>query len=228
MFSSFGLDHTPFDIRLVAFRIPIRVHPTFWIFSLLLTWEPDHPEAILIWLMCLFVSIVVHELGHALVAEAFGWTSHIVLYWGGGLAISERYSNRTPWKEIAVAAAGPLAGFCLLGLVEILFLYVVPIAFIQQYPLILLVYAFLHWINLWWGLINLLPVLPLDGGRIMIAVFEMFRLRNPLATASRVGLVVASAAAALFFVTNPKSLFPVFLFAAIALQNFATLQQTQD
>ena len=65
-----GLDPTPFDVRLVAFRIPIRVHPSFWVVSVLLSWNPDHLDLVFLWMICLFVSILVHELGHALVAEA--------------------------------------------------------------------------------------------------------------------------------------------------------------
>jgi hypothetical protein len=112
----FGTEPTPFDVRLQAFRIPIRVHPSFWIAGAALSWNPDHLDFVFLWVMCLFVSILVHEMGHALMAEAFCWESEIVLYWGGGLAMSQRYHNRTPWREIAVSLAGPFAGFGLFAL----------------------------------------------------------------------------------------------------------------
>ena len=98
----FGLEPTPFDLRMVAFRIPIRVHPSFWIAGAVLSWNPERMDVMFMWVMCLFVSIMVHELGHALMGEAFGWPSEVLLYWCGGLALSQRQHDRTPWREIAV------------------------------------------------------------------------------------------------------------------------------
>ena len=75
----FTINPTPFDIRLVAFRIPIRVHPSFWLGSLIFGQSLGSPELIFLWVICSFVSILIHELGHALTAEAYGWPTEIVL-----------------------------------------------------------------------------------------------------------------------------------------------------
>src|SRR5205807_2354897 len=73
-------------------------------------------EYVLIWVACMFVSILVHELGHVIAGRLFGTNGHIVLYGFGGLAIgSSALTNR--WKRIFVYFAGPLAGFILFGLV---------------------------------------------------------------------------------------------------------------
>jgi Zn-dependent protease len=173
--------------------------------------------------MCLFVSVVVHELGHALVAEAFRWQSEIVLYWCGGVALSQRYHGRSPWKEIAVALAGPCAGFGLFGLV--LGINFLLTAFhVRQPAEMYQIYGMLIFINLFWGLVNLLPALPLDGGHVCQSLLEVLRSRNPLRTAMQISVLVAGGAAFVFFMYL-DSHFAGMLFAMIALQNLAALQE---
>ena len=217
----FGLDPTPFDLRLVTFRIPVRVHPSFWLAAAYLGWSPSHLDEVFIWVMCLFLSILVHELGHGLAAEAFGWSAEIVLYWCGGLTFSQRHFNRTPWREIAVSLAGPFAGFGLFGL-TIAVAYFLP----RDQPLpknVDFIIMQLIWINLCWGLVNLLPVLPLDGGQVCQSFLIWCRFRDPARIAMQIGVVVAGAAAAFFFL-QLKANFAGLLFAMLCLQNVANLQ----
>ncbi len=222
----FGLEPTPFDVRLVAFRIPIRVQPSFWIISVLLSLDLESPDLIFLWVGCLFVSILVHELGHALIAEALGWPSEIVLYWCGGLALSQRYSHRTPWREMAVSLAGPCAGFGLYGLVVAVQYFLLPPQVLLTYPYLLFCLIQLKWINLYWGLVNLLPVLPLDGGHVCRSICELARARDSQRLAIRISIPVAAAVAAYFF--SMDSRFAGMLFAMLCLQNTLTLQQTSQ
>ena len=218
----FGLDPTPFDVRLVAFRIPIRVHPSFWLVSVLLGWEPEHLDVVFLWVMCLFASIIVHELGHALVAEALGWPAEIVLYFGGGLTFSQRHSRRTPWREIAVALAGPFAGFGLFGLV--LFVNrLLNTNGLLIHPYRAEVVRNLVWINYYWGLVNLLPVLPLDGGNVCRSLLELWRVRDPQRMACQISVPVAGAIAAYFFSIDAR--FAGIMFAMMCFQNITSLQQ---
>ena len=67
---------------------------------------------LVLWIICVFVSILIHEMGHVLMGRLFGAEGHIVLYSFGGLAIgSKRLADR--WQRIAVSFAGPLAQFIL-------------------------------------------------------------------------------------------------------------------
>ena len=216
----FGLEPTPFDLRMVAFRIPIRVHPSFWIAGAVLSWNPERMDVMFMWVMCLFVSIMVHELGHALMGEAFGWPSEVLLYWCGGLALSQRQHDRTPWREIAVSLAGPFAGFGLFGL-TVGIDYLLPH---ERHLNVSLILIYLVYINLWWGLINLLPVLPLDGGHVCQSLLIWCGFRNPVRIAAMIGALVAGGASALFF-THFKQNFAGMLFAMLCLQNVVTLQE---
>src|SRR5262245_32950585 len=161
---------TQFDLRFSLFGIPVRVHPFFWLFSAVMGWNPRDINLMLIWIGCAFVSILVHELGHALTAQSFGWQPHIVLYSFGGYAAFQPTWGYTTARSVLVSFAGPGAGFVLFGIV-----YGVRQLLIQKGLLphegrqALYLKEFFEdmmLINLGWGLVNLLPVIPLDGGQI--------------------------------------------------------------
>ena len=112
----------------------------------------------------LYVSVLVHELSHSVVARGFGLpVRRILLYPLGGFSEIEQ-EPPTPGKELLVSAAGPLislalaaAGYALLAIAHPVGL---PGLLIKQ----------LVWANLLVGIFNLLPGLPLDGGRMLRAV----------------------------------------------------------
>jgi Zn-dependent protease len=115
-----------------------------------------------------FVSILIHEMGHVLVGNVFRSYGHIVLYSFGGLAIgSNRLSNR--WQRVAVSFAGPFAQFLLLGVVFLVG-FLVPRDVRSGLLSSVLLYLFI--INLFWPVFNLLPIWPLDGGMIARELFE--------------------------------------------------------
>ena len=109
---------TPYDLNFRLFGFPVRVHPFFWLAAALL--GANLLEAgiqyLLIWITVMFVSILVHELGHALVFRRF-WerlAHRFVDVRRTGGAVCERGAR---WKQIVVSLAGPVAGFILCGLV---------------------------------------------------------------------------------------------------------------
>ena len=234
----FGIDPTPFDVRLVAFGIPIRVHPTFWLGSILFGSNLPTNQLIFVWVCCAFVSILIHELGHAITAESFGWPTEIVMYFGGGLAISQRTRNNTPWRSIAVSLMGPIAGFMLLGLVLVIEQAtgfsrreVAASLRVDQGPddarfYFLAVLRFLSFMNLYWGLFNLIPVLPLDGGYVLESFCAAMRFRNPTGIALKIG-AVASGAAAYYFFTKLDQPFAGMLMLVLCVQSVGALQSRQ-
>ena len=108
---------TRFDLNFRVGDIPVRVHPFFWLSTVLLGLDPKLPGIdkltyLLVWAAVLFVSILVHELGHVLMGRTFGARGHILLTGFCGLAIG---SSELPerWQRNAVFLAGPGAGFLL-------------------------------------------------------------------------------------------------------------------
>ncbi len=151
--------------------------------------SPGRLALLLMWSACVLVSILIHELGHSLAFRQSGIGSKIVLYHFGGLAIpTNSYSSRRGFggpseaSNLWIAFAGPLAQLCSAVVVIMAvmasshyvpglpgFLQVLNDTFegdwFQSKTLYALVYFYL-WPSILWALLNLVPVWPLDGGRV--------------------------------------------------------------
>jgi stage IV sporulation protein FB len=149
-------------------RIPIRIHPFFWLLIFLIGWiQSQTVLGIAVWSLIILASVIVHEFGHALTAVAFGQQAQIDLIAFGGL--TQRHGPvLNLWKEFLIVLNGPLAGIglFLLALLAKSFLGV-PNATLPGQILIIVIE-----VNLFWTLLNLLPVQPLDGGRLLSIFFE--------------------------------------------------------
>jgi stage IV sporulation protein FB len=175
---------TRYDLRFRLLGIPVRVHPLFWIFSLILGAGYSNLLLVLFWVAAVFVSVLVHELGHALMLRRFAQPSRIILHAGGGLTVPDPfwwggrsiYVSLQTAQEVLISLAGPLTGFLFAGLlcaasaaagatVGLGFgLLPVPQISFPQSLLLSTLASILLWINVFWGVINLMPVYPLDGG----------------------------------------------------------------
>jgi Zn-dependent protease len=165
----------PITFRLLGF--PVTIRPIAWLVLgfLVLSDAARGPDAFvqgLIWALVLFSSILVHELGHALVARHFGLGPVQIELWGFlGFA---RYQRRaTHGRSMLVTAAGPAAGL-VLGFVSLGLLIALSVAGLTgdvapMSPLGLLasLLEYLAWINIVFSLFNLLPMRPLDGGNLL-------------------------------------------------------------
>jgi stage IV sporulation protein FB len=189
-----GVDSpSPLDLRFRLGPIPVRVGFMFWLIMALLgfgfcqvapgtTWVN-----LLIWLACGFLSILVHELGHALAFRAFGSWSAITLHGFGGYAEAPE-PPRAAWQRMLVALAGPAAGFTLCGVAFALRTATAG-GGLPEYARNALNFLFV--MNLFWNLFNLLPVLPFDGGRVFREGLQMAGARNPDALAHGVSFALA-------------------------------------
>ncbi|MBT8162864.1 MULTISPECIES: site-2 protease family protein [Arthrobacter] len=111
--------------------------------------------------LLLAISVLVHELAHALSAKAFNWpTEKIVLNLWGGHTQFENYTA-SPGRSVVVALAGPAANFVLAGAAWLLLAAGVFTGVADTLTNILM------WANFLIGVFNVLPGLPLDGGRLV-------------------------------------------------------------
>ncbi len=164
--------------------IPLRVHPSWFIILVLFTLAFQQQAAalpegsgapLLSWMLglatalLLFVSVLLHELGHSLVALREGVkVNSITLFLLGGVARVERECS-TPMGSFRVAAAGPAVSFALAGL-----LLASQHAATHANPLLGNLVGQLGALNLVLAVFNLLPGLPLDGGLILKALVWQF------------------------------------------------------
>ena len=233
------------DLHFRLFGFPVRVHPFFWLVCLImgLRGSSTPPAEVIAWLIAVFVSIVIHELGHAFLQRRYGGNPRIVLHGFGGLAICGD-CDRSPRSQILISLAGPMAGFLFAGLL----LVALRIAGYQAgfttgepqiagYSLSLLGVRF-YWealnsehlnqmlgnlmqINILWGLINLLPIYPLDGGQISREVCQLSDSRQGMILSLRISMVAAIAMA---IVGLSWGLFTVIMFGYLAYSSYKTLE----
>src|SRR5262245_29849784 len=100
------------------FGIPVKIDPSFLIICALLAYSRlSQPDLLIEWLIVIFVSILIHELGHALVVRSFGLSPQITLYSMGGLTSWKAEKSFSHAKHIVISLAGPFAGFLFAGIV---------------------------------------------------------------------------------------------------------------
>jgi membrane-associated protease RseP (regulator of RpoE activity) len=212
---------TPFDLNFSLFGIPVRVHPFFWIFSAVMGWGSGNLKMIVLWVACVFVSILIHELGHALTAKSYGWPPHIVLFAFGGYASYQPTWGKTTGRTLLILFAGPGAGF-------IFYFLICAAERLMEMQGVRLgatardVIGDLKWINLGWGLINLLPVYPLDGGQITYTAFGHLFPRSGADFALKLSLLIAGMIAAFSFWIGQTYI--GLLFGSLAFENLQLLQ----
>jgi Zn-dependent protease len=220
---------TPFDLQMHVLRIPVRVIPTFWLVAALLDWNPDRFDLMAIWMICMFFSILIHELGHALTAEAFGYDPHIVLHHFGGYAAYHPGYEHTHVRALLISLAGPFAQLALAA-VFIFAAFAVPWnPWAPPQQLTMTQHRLSHaitsmlFINIAWPILNLLPILPLDGGRILESILGIFQVRQYTEWALKVSMVAGGLCAVGAF----QLLHAPILAIMLALMAFDSYQQLQ-
>ena len=226
------------------FKIPVRIEPWFWLMGfflgggLAITSRQDL-LMVLLWIIILFVSILVHELGHALTSRKMTGVTPSIKLWGmGGLAYPN--TQLTQKQSFWVTWAGPLAGLGFFGLIVLTCCAIYGFAIGTDLTMILLfpsreTYTVLAKmndpvlymlkdllrVNFWWSLMNLLPVFPLDGGQIYASIE-----RSPKKVWT-VGMVTGAlvAIAALLFLDR---IFIAILFGYLAFQNYKRLEHLKS
>lgn len=234
---------TQFDLNFSITRIPVRVHPLFWLVTVLLGIQGATPVTLLMWVAVVFVSILIHEFGHALTMRYYGWQPSVILYGMGGLATynagftSSRSSyartGNSPRAQIAISFAGPLAGFLFAGSIIVgLYLSGRSVPFLAvtighgpwiENTNVLTLVRFLLYVNIFWGLINLFPINPLDGGQIAREIFLVFSPTDGVRQSLLLS-VFAGAGLAIFCWVRMRQPFMAMLFGYLAYSSYSMLQ----
>ncbi|WP_375754530.1 site-2 protease family protein [Corallococcus exercitus] len=223
--------------------VPVHVHMSHLLFSAVLAYNslpvpgrhsgagwlgdqladpssPGHMGAVatyvLSWMFIVFVSVLVHELGHAVAFRFFGYQPSVDLVFMGGVT-RPNTDAPLPWhKDVVSSFAGPLAGLTLGVLCWAVLLQVKGRSEVADFFLGNFFFA-----NMVWAVLNLLPVPPLDGGHISTALAtRMFGRRgfivsHVLALGLCVGVVLLS--------IKSGALFMGVLFAMFGFQAFRVL-----
>jgi Zn-dependent protease/predicted transcriptional regulator len=183
-----------------VFGIKLRIHLTFFllllfVFTTVLS-ERGFKEASLsvLFICAIFVCVVIHEIGHSLIARRFGKeTKSITLLPIGGMATMEEIP-RNPGQEIAISLVGPLINLVIAGLLYVLVGWRVGVAIPGLYPESGGAFvAGLIGVNIMLAVFNLIPAFPMDGGRVLRGILAT-RMNYVRATtwAASIGQAIAT------------------------------------
>ncbi|MCX8113041.1 MAG: site-2 protease family protein [Bacteroidia bacterium] len=235
-----------FTLRIATIAgIPIYLHWSFWLLVLWIllsaAFSPYASMGFIVWRLALIgglvVSVILHELGHAFAAKAFGIpTRDITMYPFGGVASVARIPDK-PLQELVVALAGPLVNLLLIGLFSVVLLL---IGEVPEWSADALIYtgegmlSFQAWLvslgvlNGVLALFNLLPAFPMDGGRVLRALLAT---KLSYVRATQVAALIGQVFSVLFILlgiySNPfLILIGFFVFVAAAQERQHAEQRT--
>lgn len=230
-------------VRFTLGRIPVEVHFSHLLVSVLfaLALKPIHaspawPNRVLVdpaqagyskalgiyvagWILVFFISVLVHELGHAVLSRTFGYRPLIRLMWLGGHT-EPNAPGPIPWhRDVVLTLAGPFFGLSLavagIGLQR----WLGSASEVATYFLKLMTT-----LNFGWTLLNLLPMPPLDGGRVSTSILMRLFGRVGFLVAQLLALTVAAAIIALAFLYDAgDKLFLALFFGTFALRAGAAI-----
>lgn len=188
-------------------KIPVKMTWPFFLVAALIGFLNSYSlYGTLFWIFVILISVLIHEYGHALSAHAFGQKPRIELVAFGGLTYPEGKRLKS-WQEFIVVLAGPLCslGLCLLGMI----IFFIPAVRHTPYAIYPFLFAF---VNGFWTILNLLPILPLDGGQLVRIICQALFGFKGFKIASVISIVFGTVCALFFFFVGQLFLGLIFLF----------------
>ena len=152
------------------FGFPLRIDPWFFLTAWMIGGRQE-PLWMVVWVLVVLVGVLAHELGHAFVGRRLGMEPWIRLFAFGGMTGWRRPRTLSSGQQILISVAGPAVGIAIGGSVLVA---AQAGLFAGASPALAHVLEDVLWVNLGWGVLNLLPVLPLDGGHIAASVATIF------------------------------------------------------
>lgn len=186
-------------MKLFGGRLTVSAEPFFWLMAGLLglSFGRGSPREILLWAGVVAFSVLVHELGHAAVCLAWGSGADIVLHGFGGATRPRDLKAFGAWRTAALNLAGCVAGAALalaaFGALLAASVWKVPVPPGAREILVCLIK-----INIWFSLFNLLPIMPMDGGKFVSGLLSARWGVNGQRAAHAFGLALGGAAALYF------------------------------
>lgn len=211
-------------MNFTLFGIDVEIQAGFWFITILLGLNlVDTSRGAVgflplgVWAIVVLVSVLVHELGHALAIRRHRIQPEIILYFMGGKTVWKPLLPVSRLDRIIISLAGPFAGFFLAGIVYAIRFFAPD--FVMGLPdLGRQAFAYLLWVNFYWGLVNLIPVSPLDGGHVLEQALGPKRARLAAGISALVGFGVA------IYALRQGMYWMAMIFGMSALQSLRLLQ----
>lgn len=200
--------------------VPVYMEPLHFVVSALFGFmQYGLSASAAIWVVLVFIGVLLHEMGHALVGRRFGQDPFVILSGWGGLTTWLSPRALSPGQQILVSFAGPAVGLALGGGVWLWYTYA-PTH--QLPPIAANAIVDFIWVNFGWAIFNLLPIFPLDGGQISKATLEKFFGVRGMRWSHLISVVLAVGMVALALPL--RAIFMVLMFGQLALLNWQHFQ----
>ena len=178
--------------------IPITIHPFFWLLAAMIGYlQSQSILGTFIWAAVILVSVLFHEFGHALTALAFRQRSAITLFGMGGVTERVNQEPLKSWQEFLVVLNGPLFGFGLF------FLSVYLFDLIKATPgmtVLKIALSISMSVNFIWTVLNLFPVYPLDGGKLLAIALSRFFGSKGMRASLLISTIIGGLTSIYFFI----------------------------
>ena len=218
-------------IRFRLFGFPVTVEPWHWAIlafcgGALKIKEPEDLLPVLLFMAAGVVSIIIHELGHALTMRLFGGRHiSIVLHGWGGYAISQG-APFSRGQHILISLAGPLLQVAC-GLLVLIALIMSAATSsgstgLEAGPVYQLLYSFIY-VSLFWAVLNLIPVYPMDGGQILRGILGPRRIQLTF----QISIIVAIVVGLLSYRFLGTYLLPIFMVFSV-VENYKALKRARN
>jgi stage IV sporulation protein FB len=201
-------------------KIPVVIHPFFWLTAALIGWlSSGNVSGMIVWIGIILLSVLIHEMGHAFMALIFKKHPVIELVPMGGVT-SYDPSNLSFYKQFLITFCGPLFGFFLF----LVSYFIVHAGIVSSRGSVYL-FTLLYRVNFFWTIVNLLPVLPLDGGQLLRIVLEsIFGIRG-FRIAIIIGIAISFIISLSFFAL--RMYFLGVIFFLFTFQSFDILKKSR-
>ena len=217
-------------IRFRLFGFPVTVEPWHWAIlafcgDALGIKEPEDLLPVLLFMAAGVVSILIHEIGHALTMRLFGGRHiSIVLHGWGGQAASQGASF-SRGQHILISLPGPLLQLAC-GLVVLIAVIMSAATssgstVLEASPVYELLSSFIE-VSLFWAVLNLIPVYPMDGGQILRGILGPRRIQLTF----QISIIVAIFVGVLGLIYLGQFLLPIFM-VFFAVENYKALKRTR-
>lgn len=199
-------------------NIPVYIHPSFWIFLIFISGFASRPpiESMII-AFVVFISLMVHEYGHALTARLFGKNPTVTLEAFGGNA---KYDNGgiSPTQDFIITLNGPLLESLLIAIAY----YLLKTNLFENSYMLFFLHVTMR-LNIIWCLFNLIPITPLDGGHIATYFFVKRFGEKGYMVSTILGIICAVVIAPYLYWIGYE--FFCFFLVICGLQNFMKLKE---
>lgn len=212
-------------MRLLGGKLTVSAEPFFWLMSgfLGMSFGRGSPNEIILWAVVVAFSVLFHELGHAAVCLAFGSGADVTLHGMGGSTRPRDLSAFGTWRTAMLNLAGCAAGMAL-ALVAFGVLYGAKALGSPLTAEARRIAVALIEINVWFSIFNLLPVMPMDGGKFVSGLLKARWGVNGERAGHAFGLALGGAAA-LYFLKG-GAIYGAVLTGALALGEGRSLKRS--